>query len=148
MNINYKSESEFLKKVEDSNDNTNKKELLSDEQLNIIIEKHPNVPQDYVAYLREIGAGNFRESQFVVQSFLFNLETLGLDEHYEIKSNIWFFGDNYCGDFSGFDLDLNDGLVVEFLHEFGEVFNTNKTFKQYIRDQMLIDENGKDLRGK
>ena len=109
MNINYKLESEFLEKVEDDKDDTNKKEILSEDHLNEIIEKHPNVPQDYITYLREIGAGNFRECQFKVQSFLFNLEDLGLDEHYEIKSNVWFFGDNYCGDFSGFDLDVNDG---------------------------------------
>ena len=95
MNTNYKLESEFLGKVEDDKDETNKKELLSEEQLNKIIEKYPNVPLDYIAYLREIGSGNFRECQFKVQSFLFNLEDLGLDDHYDIKSNIWFFGDNY-----------------------------------------------------
>ena len=144
MNINYKLESEFLKKVEDDKDDTNKKELLSEEQLNKIIEKYPDVPQDYIAYLKEIGSGNFRECQFKVQSFLFNLEDVGLDEHYDIKSNIWFFGDNYCGDFSGFDLDLNNGLVVEFWHETGELYYTNKTFQNYIRQQIGMDENGND----
>jgi hypothetical protein len=144
MNTNYKLESEFLGKVEDDKDETNKKELLSEEQLNKIIEKYPNVPLDYIAYLREIGSGNFRECQFKVQSFLFNLEDLGLDDHYDIKSNIWFFGDNYCGDFSGFDLDLYDGLVVEFWHETGEVYYTNQTFQNYIRQQIGMDENGND----
>ncbi|TWI03162.1 hypothetical protein IQ05_00091 [Flavobacterium tiangeerense] len=144
MNTNYKLESEFLGKVEDDKDETNNKELLSEEQLNKIIEKYPNVPLDYIGYLREIGSGNFRECQFKVQSFLFNLEDLGLDEHYDIKSNIWFFGDNYCGDFSGFDLDLYDGLVVEFWHETGELFYTNQTFQNYIRQQIGIDENGND----
>lgn len=145
MKINYTLESAFLKKNEDDKNETNKKELLSEEQLNKLIEKYPNVPQDYITYLREIGAGNFRECQFKVQSFLFNLEALGLDEHYEIKSNIWFFGDNYCGDFSGFDLDLNDGLVVEFWHETGELYYTNQTFQNYIRQQMGMDENGNNI---
>ncbi|MGL3002121.1 SMI1/KNR4 family protein [Flavobacterium sp. RSSB_23] len=144
MNTNYKLESEFLGKVEDDKDETNKKELLSEEQLNKIIEKYPNVPLDYISYLREIGSGNFRECQFKVQSFLFNLEDLGLDNHYDIKSNIWFFGDNYCGDFSGFDLDLYDGLVVEFWHETGELYYTNQTFQNYIRQQIGMDENGND----
>lgn len=141
MNIYYKLESEFLKRVEDFKDPTNKKELISEEHLNKIIEKHPNVPIDYIAYLREIGAGNFRECKFKVQSFLFNLESLGLEDYYNIKSNIWFFGDNYCGDFSGFDFDRSDGMVVEFWHETGELYYTNKSFQNYIRQQIEIDEN-------
>lgn len=40
------------------------------------------------------------------------------------------------------NLDQNDGKVVEFWHESGELYYTNKSFQIYIRKQMLIDENG------
>jgi hypothetical protein len=40
------------------------------------------------------------------------------------------------------NLDQNDGKVVEFWHESGELYYTNKSFQTYIREQMLIDENG------
>ncbi|MDR0228514.1 MAG: hypothetical protein LBI72_05550 [Flavobacteriaceae bacterium] len=144
METTYLLEREFLKRVEDKSDESNHKEIISKQQLLGIIEKYPCAPHDYIAYLKEIGYGNFRECQFKVQSFLFNLEEIGLDEHYSIKSNVWFFGDNYFGDFSGFDLDLNDGLVVEFLHETGELYYTKQSFYNYIRQQMGIDEYGND----
>lgn len=78
---------------------------------------------------------------FNVASSLFDLEDLGLEDHYELKSNIWFFGDNFAGDFAGFDFDQNNGKVVEFWHESGELYYTNKSFQTYIREQMLMDEN-------
>ncbi len=140
MDINYKLEIEFLKEVEDGENETNRKELLSEEQLTKIIEKYPHAPHDYIAYLKEIGSGNIRECRFKVQPFLFTLKDLGLDQYYEIKSNIVFFGDNFSGDFSGFDLDLNDGLIVEFWHESGHLHYTKKTFYNYIRQQIGINE--------
>jgi hypothetical protein len=36
--------------------------------------------------------------------------------------------------------------VVEFWHEDGTVYETNKTFKDYIREQMLIGDNEQDER--
>lgn len=141
MSINYNLEIQFLKKVEDVNNVTNKREILTDDQIKGLLEKHPKIPKDYITYLQEIGSGNFRECKFKVQSLLFDLEDLGLEDHYELKSNIYFFGDNYCGDFSGFDFDNNDGNVVEFWHESGELYYTNKSFHNYIREQMQIDEN-------
>jgi len=77
---------------------------------------------------------------------LFDLEDLGLEEHYELKDGIKFFGDNFSGDFSGFDFNGNPELVVEFWHEDGTVYETNKTFKDNIREQMLIGDNEQDER--
>ena len=140
----YNLEKDFLKEVESIADETNRREVLSTDQIKRLISQYPRVPQDYIIYLQEIGAGNFRECKFKVQSSLFNLVDLGLEEHYEVKSNVWFFGDNYCGDFSGFDFDSDDANVVEFWLENGELYYTNKSFQNYIREQMLMDENGND----
>lgn len=137
MPTNYTLEIEFLKKVETDNNRT----LLTEDQIKNLLSEFPKIPQDYLIYLQEIGSGSFRKSQFNVTASLFDLEELGLVDHYELKSNVWFFGDNFCGDFSGFDFDQNDGKVVEFWHESGELYYTNKSFQTYIREQMLIDEN-------
>lgn len=140
MSLKYNLEKEFLKLVENKEDKTNSKITSTDEEIKTLLEKHSKIPQDFIDYLKEIGAGNFRECGFKVQSFLFNLEDLGLENHYDIKSNIWFFGDNYCGDFSGFDFDNDDGNVIELWHETGEIYYTNRSFQNYIREQMQMDE--------
>ncbi|MBL0736369.1 SMI1/KNR4 family protein [Flavobacterium sp. GN10] len=138
MPTNYTLEIEFLKKVETDNNRT----LLTEDQIKNLLSEFPKLPQDYLIYLKKIGSGSFRKSQFNVTASLFDLEDLGLEDHYELKSNVWFFGDNFCGDFSGFDFNQNDGKVVEFWHESGELYYTNKSFQTYIREQMLMDENG------
>ena len=148
MPENYKFEIEFLNENEDKLDASNNRRKLTIEEVSSIEKKHPKLSKEFLDYLREIGEGAFRECQFSVRSELIDLADLGLDNHYEIKKSIKFFGDNFCGDMAGFDLENSDGLVLEFWHESGDIFNTNKTFKQYIREQMLISENGKDLRVK
>lgn len=140
MKTNYASEIEFLKKVEI---NSNRTIFTADQTKNLLLE-FPNLPQDYIIYLQEIGSGSFRESQFNVTA-PFNLEDLGLEYQYELKSNVWFFGDNFSGDFSGFDLDQNDGKVVEFWHDSGELYYTNQSFHNYIREQMMLYENGNKI---
>lgn len=141
MSTNYNLEKEFLKKVE-NNDEQDKREIASKNQIKNLLLEYPKLPQDYLTYLQEIGSGSFRNCQFNITSSLFDLEDLDLSDHYELKSNIYFFGDNFSGDFSGFDFDRNDGNVVEFWHESGDLYYTNKSFQTYIREQMLIDENG------
>ena len=144
--MNYKNELAFLLKVEDAANPQNIRELLSDDKILELRNEYPNVPEEYLEYLKGIGAGSFRECQFIVQGYLFDLGDLGLEEHYELKEGVKFFGDNFSGDFSGFDFKMNDGLVVEFWHEDGTIYETKKTFREYIRIQMLMDENGEDTR--
>ncbi len=140
----YDFEKEFLAKVEDHTDITNRREKVSEIELERLKEEFPTISSEFIAYLREIGSGNFRECQFKVQKYLFDLDDIGLAEHYELRDGIKFFGDNYAGDLSGFNFDTNPELVVEFWHEDGTIYETNKTFKEYIREQMLIGEEGQD----
>ena len=145
--MKYNFEKEFLAQNEKEGDTTNIREKVSETEIKKLLEEHPKLSDDYIDYLKEIGSGNFRECQFRVQNHLFDLDDLGLAEHYDaLSSGIKFFGDNYCGDFSGFDFDNNPELVIEFWHEDGTICETNKTFKEYIREQMLIDDNGQDER--
>jgi hypothetical protein len=144
--MTYKEELEFLKVVEDPEDSTNNRERLPELEIQALLTKFPSLPSDYTDYLKEIGHGNFRECQFKIMSSLFDLSDLGLENHYSIRPTIKFFGDNFSGDFAGFDLNQNNGLVIEFWHEDGSIYETKKTFREYIRSHMLLDDNGNDLR--
>ncbi len=143
--MRFELEKQFLKSVENHEDHTNEKEIINSEKLDALRKDFPNIPADFLDYLSEIGAGNIRECQFKVQSYLFDFEDLGLEDVYQVYDGIKFFGDNYAGDFAGFDFNKNDGKVVEFWHASAELYYTDKSFQQYIREQMLMDENGNDL---
>ena len=144
--MKYSFQKEFLERHENKNDDTNLREQLSENEIRKIKEQYPNISLDFLDYLKEIGSGSFRECQFNVQKYLFDLDDVGLAEYYQIKKSIKFFGDNFSGDFSGFDFDNNPNLVIEFWHEDGTIYETRKTFKKYIQEQMLIGENGQDER--
>ena len=141
----YKLEKEFLEKTEDLTEETNRREIIAETELEKLKGEYPKISNEYLNYLKEIGSGSFRESQFRVQQYLFDLEDIGLEEDYELKKGIMFFGMNFSGDFSGFDFTKNPELVVEFWHEDGTIYKTKKTFKEYIRQQMLMGENGEDI---
>ena len=139
-------EKKFLDENEGLKDGVNKKQKLNSDEVEKLEKQYPLVPRDYLDYLMEIGAGTIREIQFKVQPYLFDFVDLGLEDVYQVKDTVKFFGDNFNGDFAGFDFDNSDGTVVEFLHESNELSYTNKTFKEFIREQMLMGENGQDIR--
>ncbi len=134
----YTEEREFLIKFEDSEKSVNRKTIISNETADQIVNRYPNVPKDYIDYLLEIGAGVIREMQFDVKGFLFDFNDLGLDDVFQVDDKIKFFGDNLSGDFAGFDLSKNTDEVIEFWHDSNEVYYTKKTFRQYIREKMLM----------
>lgn len=140
--MKFNKELAFLLKYEE----VNNRETLPNERLEILKKEYPNIPDDYIDYLKEIGAGTIREMQFRVSGPLFDFEDIGLDDIYNLPPHIKFFGDNFSGDFAGFDLSLDKDEVVEFLHDLGELYYTNKNFHEYIREQMLMDDEGNDLR--
>lgn len=144
--MTFNDEREFLKRVEDSANPQNQREQLTAVQLRELLMMYPNLPTDFIDYLREIGSGSFRECQFNVAASLYTLDELGLQHYCELHDGIVFFGDNYAGNFAGFHINDRDGFVVEFWHEDGTLYQTNQLFKEYIREQMLMDSNGNDAR--
>jgi hypothetical protein len=140
--IDYNNEVQFLKKVE-TNDSQNERTKLDDGKIALMKSTYKNIPEDYVQYLKQIGWGSFRENQFMVYETLMSLSDIGIDGN----NALLFFGDNFSGDLSGFDFAKN-GNVIEYWHDSDEIYETQKSFKEYIREQMLMDEQGKDLRSR
>ncbi|GHV58217.1 hypothetical protein AGMMS49579_25300 [Spirochaetia bacterium] len=67
------------------------------------------------------------------------------DNEIENINNCIFFGDNFSGYLSGFNLNKNE-TVIEYFTGSEEIFETGKMFKEYIREEMLMDKDGNDLR--
>ena len=139
--MKYKKLVEFLSKVEKKDDQTNERRIITAEKIEQLKASYPNVPSDYLDYLLEVGEGSFKESQFMVYSFLGTLADFSSEHLFSRSINILIFGDNFAGDFSGFNVD-NNYSVVELWHDCGEVYETNKSFKEYIEQQALMTEDG------
>ena len=138
--MDYNKEKYFLDKVEDKNNPQNERHLLCESELDLLRLKYDKISCDFWDYLKYIGSGSFRENQFVVYGHLIKLEDIEVFDELKLTENIVFFGDNFSGDLSGFELD-GDGTVVEYWHDSGEIYRTGLSFSAYIRQQMLMDEN-------
>lgn len=134
--MRYQKEKAFLQSKQKDIENIFKK--VDKERINKVVLKYPNVPIDYIDFLKEIGAGYFNNAQYEIKDYLFNLSDIWLEETYDIADTIAFFGDNYSGDFAGFDLSKDKPTVIELEHSTGEIIETNLTFAEFIRQQIGI----------
>ena len=99
---------------------------ISNAQLDAIRLISSNVPNDYVTYLNVVGAGDLVPSVIKIYPTLCILSDFGLEEEYSVDDGIMFFGDNYSGDFLGFDLSNSDDEVIEFWHDSETTHRTGK----------------------
>lgn len=127
MEDNYEKEKKIL------NNFTNNIKKVSFEIINNIKKEYPQTPKYFLNYLKNIGSGSIKNSSITIYSGLLDFYDLGLEDFYDLPENIKLFGDNFSGDFIGFDFDKN-GEVIEFLHESGEIYWTGKKFKEYISE--------------
>ncbi|HEX5103652.1 MAG TPA: hypothetical protein VFV87_07580 [Pirellulaceae bacterium] len=142
---------DFLRRVEDpKRAKMNRREIYSPQKVAAMRKRYPGVPSDYLAYLREVGAGTFRECQFMVYGFLATPDEIlgeGVFDWLDAKTRVLCFGDDFSGDMSGF-LPDEGWQIVELWHDSGRVRHQNQSFGKYIRAQMLMGPNGDDLRSK
>ena len=116
---------------------------LSVNEIEKIKHKYKNVPDDYLDYLKFVGWGSFRQCSFMVSSEPLKLKNLDIETDID-ETDLVFFGDDFDGDFAGFNLK-NNGKVIEWWHESDEIHETGKTFYEYIREKMGMDKHGNDL---
>jgi hypothetical protein len=140
--MKYLEEIAFLDKVEEKLSKSNKRIRLSIEEIKNIKNKYKNIPDDYLDYLKYVGWGSFRESQFMIYEGLITFSDLGIETGTDEFNDLIFWGDNFAGDLSGFNLRHNV-KVIEWWHDSDKIYETGKTFQEYIREQMLMGENGR-----
>ncbi|MCV9931832.1 SMI1/KNR4 family protein [Flavobacterium sp. LS1R47] len=97
-----------------------------------------NIPEEFIDFLKEIEGGQFKNSQYEIKNFVFDFYEIGLENDYVVDENIVLFGNSFGGDFIGFDLSKSNPTVVEIDHVSGEVFDTNKSFVEFFREDLGI----------
>jgi hypothetical protein len=147
----YDDAIEFLARVEDPKEKQmNSRTRLDARQASKLRGDFPGVPEEFVAYLQEVGAGAFRECQFAVYGFLGTPDQIlgeGVLFRQDPSIQVLCFGDNFSGDLSGFRPE-ESWAVVELWHDDGTLWPVKKPFGKYIREKMLMGPRGKDLRAK
>ena len=134
----YEEESAFLGGVEDANDATNERERFDDAKISSLRESHPELPGEFLAYLREIGAGSFRQCGFVVYGWLSTVDNI-IDTNLTEARRLLAFGDNFAGDFYGF-LPDRDWSLAYLCHESGMLHTIDGGFAAFIRDRIGVDD--------
>jgi hypothetical protein len=109
-------------------------ERMSRDEINIIIEKHPGVPADYIEYLEEIGYGSIGDNYFMVYGGLVEASEIYDESKTEKLKDIVFWGDYYNGHSIGFSkkgewemVDIDGRQNIEFL---------NTSFESYIKNKL------------
>jgi hypothetical protein len=140
---------EFLARVEDpKEERMNSRRRLTARQAERLRSDFPGVPEEFIAYLREVGAGSFRECQFMIYGMLGTPDQIlgqGVMPQQDPTVRILCFGDNYSGNLSGFLPDQR-WAVAELWHGSGTLSRVKKPFGKYIRERMLMGPRGEDLR--
>ncbi|NBW36850.1 MAG: hypothetical protein EBR30_17850, partial [Cytophagia bacterium] len=82
---NFSAEKRFLLKVESQDSRHNKRILVNEKKLLKLKEKYPQIPKEYLLYLKNVGSGDFRECGYMIYSGPTTLDSLGLSEVYPLK---------------------------------------------------------------
>jgi hypothetical protein len=139
----YEQEEAFLSRMEDPNDPSYGRDKIDRARLSGLLNEFPGLPQEYLAYLEEVGSGSVRECQYAIhepewchEEPLFSWFECG-------NRKLVVFGHNFCGDLFAFDAD-NGYCIVELLHESMRVWPVEASFREFVRSEMLMGPDGED----
>src|SRR5262245_30923669 len=97
-----------------------------------LAKKYPQIPADYVDYLREVGWGPIGNSTYVIYQTLMNADAIYDDEPAKELSHILFFGDNFAGYCGGFDT-RRGCAVVEINPADMSCVDAGKSFEDFVK---------------
>jgi len=106
---------------------------MRESELASLIQKYPQIPADYVDYLREIGWGPIGSSTYVIYRGLMTADDIYDDETAKELSHILFFGDDFSGYCAGFDT-RRDCAVVEIEPTDMSCLDSGKSFEEFIKE--------------
>jgi hypothetical protein len=142
----YEEESKFLLSVENRNNESNNRDLFTDSECDELRNKFPGLPEEYLSYLKEIGANSAREDQYMIY---WNPALSHEDERfswYDNKNKSYLvIGDDFSGNLYALDIESSFSPVL-LDHECMEEFPHKGTIKSFFREMMLLDEDGSDQR--
>lgn len=141
----YQMEAAFLAKVESALDRSNRRNRLDLGAIDRIRQTFPGIPDDYLAYLQEIGPGSVRECQYMIYDAPFRCDEDPFSLVNTGGRNLLIIGDNFAGDLFVFDAD-HDYRMSEYIHETEEILPCSVGFKEFVRDRMQIGADGSDQR--
>jgi hypothetical protein len=137
----------FLAAVEDPAERSNKRRPLDSAAVERIRHEFPGIPEDYLAYLREIGPGSRRESQYGIHEPIWCHQEPAFSWFKTRGRKLLVIGHNFSGDMFALDAKHNY-RVVELLHESMEVWPFKRgRFKEFIREKMFLGPDGTDQSG-
>ena len=111
---------------------------LSDERIARLREENPGIPEDYLDYLKLVGWGSFRESQYMIYEGPIPLIKLIDGSRREgFKATTLAFGDDFSGYFGCFLADEN-WVIAESFHG-APLTRFDGSFEDFMRKRMQLD---------
>ncbi|MEM7246377.1 MAG: hypothetical protein AAF533_13590 [Acidobacteriota bacterium] len=102
-------------------------------------EEHSDIPEDYLAYLREVGCGDHFSDDFTLFGGLVPPDEIFDAESAAELGGILCFGSYGIGDIVGF-LPGQGWKVVEIEHVLVSAHDVERTFGELIRELLGMDE--------
>lgn len=119
-----------------SNNLSDRFDALSEEELKKEVDENPNVPAEYIDFLREIGFGDVGDGYYMIYSGLIAPESIFDEATAKELEGIMFFGDDFNGYCGGFLTNENWKLV-----EVGsscDLYELEMTFEEFIREKISV----------
>lgn len=105
---------------------------LTTNQIADVLQRHPNVPKDFVDFLQEIGAGTLGPDRYSIYNGMVDAtELLG---EAEIFDHLLLFGDDFSGVSHGFD--TRDWQMTQIDSSSGSPTKLNMSFEAFIRNMV------------
>src|SRR5687768_14760924 len=144
----YEQEVAFLATVENPADPTNRRHPLTPQAGEKLRQEFPDIPEEYLAYLREVGPGAVRECQYMIYGAPDWCDEEPLFSWFESGGRkLLVIGDDFAGNL--FALDPDDQYrPLELDHETMDVWPFEGGFREFVREKMLLGPDDTDQRGR
>jgi len=113
------------------------RDLVTPEDAAEIRAKFPGIPDDYIVYLKRIGAGSFLSCSYAIYSSPIRPEDVFGTRDPGWPDDLLVFGDNFSGDLGVFEPSAG-WAVGELWHDDRSIVRSEKSFSEFIED--LIDD--------
>ena len=130
---------DFLDSLE--NDKESKRpEPLSAPEIKRLRETYVEIPEDFIEYLTQVGAGQVNNCRYMVYGELLKpSDIFDFEDVQEIEHLILLFGDDFAGNPAGF-LVTDKWKIAEISHTSLHLFNVEPTFSEFIRQAIGMND--------